>query len=405
MSAEKGMVEKIVSLGMLEPYNSPWAAANVFVPKRDGTLRCTSDFRALNAQTICNSYPMKGSKETLDWLGSKKVFSTFDLKHGYFQVQVNEASRPLTAVRTVSGLYQYKRLPQGLKNSPAVFRRIVNPTLGSLKGQSACSFIDDGSVESETAVAHVEELRFEPSLLQAAGVKRKLSKCSFGCRSVQMLGHEVTSNGLKPSERHVAAIKALTIPHNGTELLRFMGVVNFFADFIPHLAERMQPLTDMLVGSGSNSKKRYKHAKIHLPDWDTKWGPLQKAEWRDLKDELSNPMMLACSGPTVRRRVMTDASDYGLGGVALQESKDGKWRPVSFTSRKLKGAEIRYTVTEKECLAVFHALRKWRHYLHGVPGFIVVTDHIALRWLMQLREPRRRLARLMVDVQGYDFEV
>ena len=95
---------------------------------------------------------------------------------------------------------------------------------------------------------------------------------------------------------------------------------------------------------------------------------------------------------------MTDASDYGLGGVLLQESDDGKWRPVSFTARKLKGAEVRYTVTEKECLAVVHALRKWRHYLHGVPCFIVVTDHIALRWMVQLREPRGRLERWMVDV-------
>ena len=104
MSAEKDMVKKMVSLGVLEPSYSPWAAANVFVPKRDGTLRGTSDFRALNAQKICASYPMEGLKETLDCLGSKKVFSTFDLKDGNFQVQLNEASRPLTAVRTVSGL-------------------------------------------------------------------------------------------------------------------------------------------------------------------------------------------------------------------------------------------------------------------------------------------------------------
>ena len=192
---------------------------------------------------------MEGLKETSDWLGGKKAFSTFDLKDGYFQVQLNEASRPLTAVRTVSGSYQYKRLPQGLKNSPAVFQPIVNATLGSLKGRSVWSFMDDGSVGTERAVAHVEELRFVLSILQAAGVKLKLSKCSFGCRSVQMLGHEVTPNGLKPSEGHVAAIKALTIPRNGTEWLLFMGFVNVFADFIPHLADRMQPLTDMLVGS------------------------------------------------------------------------------------------------------------------------------------------------------------
>ena len=86
----------------------------------------------------------------------------------------------------------------------------------------------------------------------------------------------------------------------------------------------MQPLTDIFVGSGFNSKKRFKQAKIHLPDWDTKWWPLQKAAWKELKDELSKPMILACPDPTARKRVMTDASDYGLGGVLLQESDDGK---------------------------------------------------------------------------------
>ena len=85
---------------------------------------------------------------------------------------------------------------------------------------------------------------------------------------------------------------------------------------------------------------------------------------------------------------MTDASDYGIGGVLIQVDEDGLCRPVSFISRKLKPAEKRYTVTERKCLAVVFALKKWRHYLHGGPTFSVITDHEALRWLMDLKEPR-----------------
>ena len=82
----------------------------------------------------------------------------------------------------------------------------------------------------------------------------------------------------------------------------------------------------------------------------------------------------------------------------LQDSSPGVWRPVAFTSRKMTDAEVKYTVTERECLAIVHALRKWRCYLHGEPDLIVETDHFSLKWLMSLEEPRGRLARWMVEV-------
>jgi RNase H-like domain found in reverse transcriptase len=102
---------------------------------------------------------------------------------------------------------------------------------------------------------------------------------------------------------------------------------------------------------------------------------------------------------------MTDASGYGVCAVLLQRGANGKWRQIAFASRKLKSAEVRYTVTEQECLAIVFALRKWRHYLHGGPRFNIVTDHMALRWLMSLREPRGRLARRMVEAQEFEYEI
>lgn len=92
-------------------------------------------------------------------------------------------------------------------------------------------------------------------------------------------------------------------------------------------------------------------------------------------------------------RLLTDASGYGVGGVLHQGDGPGIWRPVALKSRKMTNAEVKYTVTERECLAVVYALRKWRCYLHGEPNFIVETDHLSLKWLMSLKEPRGRLAR------------
>ncbi len=107
--------------------------AKRFVPKKDGGVRVTTDFRGLNNATVTDSYPMENVREVLDWLSSKSIFSTFDLKDGFFQVELAEDSKKQTAVRTVLGLLQYTRLPQGLKNSPGTFQRIVNAILGEKK--------------------------------------------------------------------------------------------------------------------------------------------------------------------------------------------------------------------------------------------------------------------------------
>lgn len=124
----------------------------------------------------------------------------------------------------------------------------------------------------------------------------------------------------------------------------------------------------------------------------------------ELKNALSDPEFLAAPVRGAPKKVMTDASGYGLGGVLLQMNADGKWQPISFTSRLLRKSERNYAPTERECLEILHALQKWRHYLHG-ESFVAETDHLALKWLLSLRDPREKLARWVVEVQDCDFSV
>jgi hypothetical protein len=226
--AERAEISKHLRNGILEPSVSPWAAANVFVPKKKGGLRTTTDFRQLNAMTVSDTYPMEDVRTTLDWLSGKKIFSTFDLKDGFFQVVLAEESRPLTAVRTVMGLVQYRRLPQGLKNSPATFQRIVNQTLGDLKGDTVSGFVDDISVGTETVGEHPMVLRKVLSRIRTSGMKLKLSKCSFGKRSAEVLGHEVTSLGIRPSAGHLEAIRRLQEPQKRERVDEVFGSGELF---------------------------------------------------------------------------------------------------------------------------------------------------------------------------------
>ena len=355
-ATEKEMITSLVDRGVLEKSISPWAANNVFVPKRDGSIRCTSDFRALNATTIPDAYPIESVQETLDWASQRKIFSLFDFKDEFFQVVLAPDSRPLTSVRTVLGLFQYTRLAMGYIYSPAVFQRLVNNIIGDVKGRNVWIFMDDGVVGTMDEEGHIKSVDEVLSRLEDQGMKLKIIKCQFGTRHLQLLGHQVTPDGLLPSQKHIEGIRNLRIPTNGTDLLRFIGFMNYFAQFVPHFSDRMKPLHDMLTGSGFNKKKTYRSQKLNIPEWDSKWGCKQIQAWKDLKTELTKPSVLVGSNPSADKRVMSDASDYELGAVLMQ--RDGEhWRPMAYEARKMSRSEQKYTVTERECLTVVFALK------------------------------------------------
>lgn len=104
-------VERLLSIGILERLTSPWAAENLFVPKRDHGVRVTTNLRALNNVTITGAQSVEDVHNALGWLSSKKMFSSSGLEDEFYQVKLDEESRLLTAVRTVLGLLQYRRLP------------------------------------------------------------------------------------------------------------------------------------------------------------------------------------------------------------------------------------------------------------------------------------------------------
>lgn len=404
MESERVMVEKLVATGILEPCVSANAARNVFVPKKDNGLRCTGDFRGINDQTIPDRYPAEDPAHHIEWLSSKKWFSCLDLKDGYYQIELDEASRHWTAVSTCIGLYQYTRLAQGLMNSGATFQRVVNRILGDMKGNTAEGYMDDISVGTDDPLEHIKAVKKLLERLLEANMRVKWSKCSFGKREVEVLGHKVGHNRILPSDTHVDAIKELQEPCDGNSLTRFIGLVNYFGAHIDHAAEKLVPLLDVLRGSNWNQKKS-KRAPVVIADWDLRWKPAQSAAWRQLKFDLTNPRLLATPRPGTPKRIETDASDAALGGVLLQQNPDtGEWQPLAFTAKRLKPSELKYTVSEKECLAVVHALRSWRHYVQG-ENLTVHTDHQALVWLMNTALMRGRLARWVWTIQDIPFNI
>ena len=193
---------------IIEPSSSPWASPILLVKKKDGLEhRFSIDFRRVNAVTERDQYPMANISEIFDLLGGSKIFSTLDLKSGYWQLPVAIKDRPKTAFRCHLGLFQCKRIPFGLCNAPAVFQRAMDKLLTGLIGVSVCVYLDDIIVFSKNMADHEKHLQCVFDRLRSAGLRLQPTKCTFGQSVVKLLGYLVSGEGIHTDPDKVQAIR------------------------------------------------------------------------------------------------------------------------------------------------------------------------------------------------------
>ena len=191
-------LKEMVEIGAIRKSNSPWASAIVLVRKKDGSLRFCIDLRQLNNRTIKDAYSLPRIEETLDCLNGAKIFTSLDLKSRYWQVEMEEESKPLTAF-TVGphGFFECERMPFGLTNAPATFQRLMESCLGDLHLNWCIIYLDDIIVFSETPHEHIKRLCGVFQKLASAGLTLKPSKCEFFKKKITYLGHVVSENGIE----------------------------------------------------------------------------------------------------------------------------------------------------------------------------------------------------------------
>ena len=402
-------VKELLQQGRIVPSSSSYGAPVLFVPKPDGSLRMCIDYRALNKLTVKNKYPLPRIDDLMDNLGGAKCFSSMDLTSGYHQLLLNPEDCAKTAFNTHIGKYEWKVLPFGLSNAPAVFQAVMNKLFGKALNKFVCVYLDDILVFSKTPEEHIEHLRWVLEKLRSTGLKAKLAKCHFFCAKLKFLGHEVSAQGLGPDPAKVDTITNWPVPSSTFELRSFLGLTNYFRRYIKGYAKIASPLTDLLQGHSKADHKGKRLQQGKLPEAEASklqaefrkdWTPACDAAFHELKQALVTAPVLVL--PDFERDfvVVVDACDHSIGGLLMQEG-----RPVAYYSRKLHGPEANYSASDREMLAVIAALREWRCYLEGRP-FVIETDHQPNTYLDSAppsAHSLRRRARWLSETSGFEY--
>ena len=289
--------------------------------------------RRANEAIVRKRHPIPTMEELLH--DGSTVFSKIDLKWGFHQILLSEESRHVTTFVTHRGLYRYKRLMFGVTSAPEKYQQIIRDVLKGCAG--VVNIADDLILHGKDIEDHDVRLFAVFDRLSEVGLTVNGDKCQFRLTKLTFFGHELTNNGINPSEEKVAAIRDARPPKDASEVRCFMGLVQYSAKFMPDLLSIAKPIQE-LTRNGVTFK----------------WAAEKQRSFQELKKLITQAETLAYYQVGCRTRIVPDASPVGLGAV-LTRQQVGVWRVISYAWRSLSDVECRYSQTEKEALALVWA--------------------------------------------------
>jgi hypothetical protein len=371
----------MLAQGIIRPSTSPFSAPVLLVRKHDNSWRFCIDFRALNAKTSKDKFPIPIVQELLDELHGACYFTKLDLRSGYHQVRMHPDDIAKTAFRTHQGHYEFLVMPFGLSNAPATFQALMNDVLRPYLRRFVLVFFDDILIYSATWAEHLQHLGVVVNALRAHHLHVKRSKCSFGEKFVAYLGHVIFAEGVAMDTTKVVAVSTWPTPSSARGLRGFMGLAGYYRKFIRDFGTIAAPLTRLL--------------RRDTFTWDEE----ATAAFQALKTALTSGPVLQMPDFDKCFTVDCDASGVGFGVVLHQGAG-----PLAFFSRPFAPRHMKLAAYERELIGLVQEVRHWRPYLWG-RYFRVRTDHYSLKFLLDQRLSTVPQHQWLSKLFGFDFDV
>ncbi|HLO98056.1 MAG TPA: pol polyprotein [Fimbriimonas sp.] len=392
----KALLDEELGKGFIRPSTSPASSPVFFVtdPGSDSRgrrqQRLVVDYRSLNSKIVLDEYPIPLIRTVMERLPRAKYFTKFDVRSGFANIRINPGDEWKTAFKTFYGLYEYTVMPMGLATAPSVFQRFINSVLAPFLDLFCFAYVDDIIIFSETLDEHRSHVTKVLSVLEKNQLHLKPSKCVWHVDEISFLGFTaVAGKGIRMSDDKLEAMRSWEAPSSLRDLRSFLGLTNYYHDFVPHYSDITSCLTDL-------TKK----------DTPFDWTPRHQAAFDRLKSALRNDVFLAAYDWEKPTTLETDASDAAFAGVISQPDENGRLRPVIMFSHKFKENERNWPIHDKELYAIVYAFNRYRHFLAAPRSPVsVFTDHRNLAKFMTTTTLTGRLARWWEQLSGSNFQI
>ena len=353
--------------GVIRPANSRYNSAVFVVPKPGGGQRVVVDLRRVNAASMLDRYSIRSVDQCIAEVGQSgaDTFTSLDLASGFWQLPLDEESRKYTCFTIPGwGQFEWTVAPMGAHGSPASFSRLMEIVVKGLS--NTISYIDDLLLYSKGFQESLLHLDRVLQRLRTHKLKLNIGKCTFAAKGVAYLGAYLSGDGVRPGRVKTQAIKDMAAPLSQKSLLSFLGLTNYFRNYVRGFSEMAAPLNALTRLNSAWSGGR-------LP-------PAAMKAFHEIKAALTSEPVLAYVNTTGRFHLYVDAAKGddktlgGLGAALMQEQKNGEIKPVYYASRGLREHEKNYTSFLLELQAIHYGIEQFRPHLKANP-FTVHTDN------------------------------
>ncbi|CAN6571013.1 unnamed protein product [Malus baccata var. baccata] len=405
MEVVKKEVIKLFDVGIIYPISdSKWVSPVHVVPKRSGVTvvkneanelvptrvqnswRVCTDYRKINNTTRKDHFPVPFIDQMLERLAGHSHYCFLDGYSGYNQIAVAPEDQEKTTFTCPFGTFAYRRMPFGLCNAPATFQRCMVSIFSDMIEKIIEVFMDDFSVYGDSFDTCLHNLSLVLKRCQETNLVLNWEKCHFMVSHGLVLGHIISEKGIEVDKSKAELVSSLPLPTTVREVRSFLGHAGFYRRFMKDFSKISRPFCRLLQKDVSFDMN--KECVV---------------AFNKLKELLSTAPVIMPLDWSLPFELMCDASDYAVRAV-LGQRVNKVPHVIYYASRTLNDAQLNYSTTENEFLAVVFALEKFQSYLIGTK-IIVFSDHAALKYLLKKKDAKPRLIRWILLLQEFDLEI
>ncbi|XP_058456616.1 uncharacterized protein K02A2.6-like [Malaya genurostris] len=355
--AVENEIKSLENDGVLVKVNhSAWATPVVPVMKLNNRVRLCGDYKiSVNPNLVVDEHPLPTVEELFANVAGGEKFTKIDLSQAYLQLEVSADDQEILTLSTHLGLYRPTRLMYGISSAPAIWQRLMEEVLNGIPGVTV--FLDDIRVTGPNDQVHLQRLEEVMKRLCKYNMRINLDKCQFFADRIEYCGYLIDRDGIHKVRSKIDAMQNMPVPENKDQVRSFVGLVNYYGRFFPHLSTTIYPLNRLLRNNVT-----------------FKWTKESNDAFLKVKEEMQSERFLVHYSTELPLILATDASPYGVGAVLSHIMPDGTERPIMYASKTLNDTQRRYKQIDREAFAIIFGVRKFYQYLYG-RKFLLVTDN------------------------------